>query len=152
MLGVPVTSTRTRASRLGLVVLSLSAIAGCNSIKADDLVGTWTMTESSRAFLPVQLRTAAPKLTLNSDGTFSAVDFPGGRQAKSTFAAALSARGVWTVAPVNGSDRVQLRFQDDDSGQQLFISDWASDGPGSPIKLYYFDGDPDSGRRIVFVR
>ena len=150
-----VTTTRTPASRLVhlMILLSLSAIAGCNSVKANDLVGTWTMTESSRQYLPAELRAAAPKLTLNSDGTFTAVDLPGGRLVGSAVVPVTrSAPGVWTVAPTDGSNRVQLRFQQEDYGEQLFISDWASDGPGSPTKLYYFDGDPDLGRRIVFTR
>jgi hypothetical protein len=39
-----------------------------------------------------------------------------------------------------------------EAGHPEGISDWSSDGPGSPIKPYYFDGDPDAGRRIVFTR
>ncbi len=149
------TNIRTRAwtlAHLG-ILLSLSAIVGCNGVKANDLVGTWTMTESSRQYLPAELQTVSPTLTLNSDGTFTTVAFPGRRQAGSTFVpVARSTRGVWTVAPTDGSNRVQLTFTDEPSGGQLLISDWASDGPVSPTRLYYFEGDPDSGRRIVFMR
>ena len=47
---------------------------------------------------------------------------------------------------------MQLNFQEEGYGDKLFISDWSTDGPGSPTKLYKFDGDPDAGRRIVFTR
>jgi len=152
---VAMTTTRTPGLRLVHLALFLSAgaIVGWSGVRAADLVGTWTMTEPSRQYLPAELRTAVPKLTLYSDGTFTAVDLPGTRQVGSTLVpVARSARGVWTVAPTDGTNRVQLRFQEEDYGQQLFISDWASDGPGSATKLYYFDGDPDSGRRILFTR
>jgi hypothetical protein len=141
-----------RLVQLAVLVLS-AALLNCTSVKADDLVGSWTMTEASRQYLPAELGTVTPRLTLNSDGTFTTVEFPGARRIGSTWVVgALSARGTWSILPTDGRDRVELHFVEEGYGDQLFISDWSTDGPGSPTMLYKFDGDPDAVRRILFTR
>jgi hypothetical protein len=55
---------------------SVVRVNGCIGPKPDDLVGTWTMKAESRRYLPAEVRNLAPRLTLNSDGTFTAVDLP----------------------------------------------------------------------------
>ena|SRR5436309_387355 len=149
----PPAGVSPKVTQLAVMVLSI-AIFGCNSVKAEDLVGSWTMDEASRQYLPAELRSVAPRLTLNANGTFSALEFPGERHvASASVAVARSARGTWSILPIEGErDRVQLNFQEEGYGDKLFISDWSTDGPGSPTKLYKFDGDPDAGRRIVFTR
>ena len=83
-----------RLAQLAFLALSV-AIVCCNSVKADDLAGSWTMTEASRQYLPAEIRSVVPRLTLNVDGTFMAVDFPGQRRVASTWiAVARSARGT----------------------------------------------------------
>ena len=148
-------SVRSVAPRLLqlTVLVMLGAITACNSVKADDLVGIWTMTETSRGYLPAEIRSVMPRLTLNSDGTFTAVEFPGQRRIGSVWVpVARSGLGRWAVRPTDGSDRVVLTFNEEGFGDQLFVSDWTTDGPGSPTRLYVFDGDPDAGRRIMFTR
>ncbi len=148
-----------RLVQLALLVLC-GVLSSCSSVKADDLVGTWTMTEESRRFLPAELLNVSPQLSLDSDGTFVAVDLPefrlvddGSRRVGSLtwVNVARSGRGTWSIQPTNGRDQVSLRF-DGSIGAQLSISDWSVDGPGSPTTLYYFRGDPDSVQRIRFTR
>ena len=138
---------RSHASRLGQVagLLLLCSTIGCTSVKPDDLVGSWSMTESSRRYLPSEVSRVAPRLTLNSGGTFSAVEYP--RSGLRETWTAFSGRGTWTFQRPAGSEDVYLAF-DDDFGNQLWISNF----PGSPTTLYFSVGDPDSGRRIQFTR
>src|SRR5438128_10399814 len=137
-------------------------LSSCTSVKADDLVGTWTMTGDSRRFLPAELLNVSPQFTLNPDGTFTAVDLPefdlhddGSRRVGSVtwVNVARSGRGTWSILALDGHDKVSLRFEEKETfDAQFSISDWVSDGPGSPTTLYYFRGDPDSGQRIHFTR
>jgi len=139
-----------------LVALVLCGIlSSCNSVKANDLVGSWAVTEQSRKYIAVELTSVSPRITLNSDGTFIAVDLPRERRIGSQsppFAdVVISGRGTWKILALGGNDRVSLRFEDN-SGGEFFISDWAMNGPWSSTTLYYFVGDPDEVRRIEFAR
>ena len=51
----PPAGVSPKVTQLAVMVLSI-AIFGCNSVKADDLVGSWTMDEASRQYLPAELR------------------------------------------------------------------------------------------------
>ena len=113
-------------------------------------------------WLPDELRNVSPQFTLNSDGSFTAVDLPefrlvddGSRRVGSVtwVNVARSGRGTWSILALDGHDKVSLRFEEKETfDAQFSISDWVSDGPGSPTTLYYFRGDPDSGQRIHFTR
>ena len=147
--------------QLAILVLA-GVVSSCSSVKAGDLRGDWTMTEQSRKWLPDELRNVSPQFTLNSDGSFTAVDLPefrlvddGSRRVGSVtwVNVARSGRGTWSILTVDGHDKVSLRFEEKETfDAQFSISDWVSDGPGSPTTLYYFRGDPDSGQRIHFTR
>ena len=126
--------------------LLLCGTIGCSAANPDDLVGTWSMTEGSRRYLAAEIARVSPRLTLTSNGTFTADEYPrlGFRAEKwRTY----SGRGTWTTQKNDGTGDVRLRF-DDDFGGQL----WISNVPGSPTTLYFWVGDPDSGRRIQFTR
>jgi len=139
--------------RIGLVIGSWAVIlSSCSSVTTNDLVGTWAMSEQSRSYLGAEVRVASPTLTLNSDATFTVVDLPALRELSSASAdISRSGRGRWSILQTSNHERLELFF-DQGPGDELFISDWSSDGPWSSTTLYYFIGDPDSGRRIQFVR
>src|SRR5687768_14026745 len=104
---------RSVAPRLGLLLalLLLCGVVGCKGVNADDLVGTWSMTESSRRYLPTEVGKLAPSLTLSPGGTFTAVEYP--RQRMGEAWAAYSGRGTWRMQKAAGAGDVYLRFDDD---------------------------------------
>lgn len=131
-----------------LAAIVVSATIGCNTVKPDDLVGNWTMLDRSRQYLPAELRTIAPRLTLGAGGTFTAVDLPGGQiRGPAGVVVALSGPGKWALRTQDGRTLIQLTF-DGGVGTQLDISN----SLGSPTTLYYFVSDPDSGQRIELAR
>jgi len=135
-----------------VIALVAVVLSHCSSVSTNDLVGTWVTSEQSRRYLGAEVRVASPALTLNSDATFTVVDLPAPREL--SFASAditRSGRGRWSILQTSNHERLELFF-DQGPGGELFISDWSSDGPWSSTTLYYFIGDPDSGRRIQFVR
>ena len=103
------------------------------------------MTEASRGNLPAEVGNVAPRLTINSAGTFTAVEYPRPGLRGAAWAA-YSGGGTWRIQELKGAGDIYLRF-DDDVGGQL----WLSNFPG-PTSLYFSVGDPDSGHRIQFTR
>ncbi len=91
------------------------------------------MKEESRQYLPADVRNLNPRVTLNSDGTFTAVDLPQ-PQIGGPGVVVMAGGGKWRI----DSDRVQLNFQEG-FGFGLFWSSF----PGSPIELHYILTDPD---------
>ncbi len=129
---------------LGVLVASITI--SCNSVNSQDLLGTWTVTNASRQFLPAELKGGVSYLTLSSDGTFDAVDMPGAFHG--SFAVVVnSGRGTWKVATVDGREKVQISFSEG-GGTQLEISHF----PGSQSTLSYFISDPDAGKRVELTR
>jgi hypothetical protein len=140
---------RSLAPRLGLLIglLLLCGVVSCNGVNPDDILGTWSMTESSRRYLPTEVGNLAPSLTLSPGGTFTAVEYPRPGIRGAAWAA-YSGRGTWSTQKfAAGAGDVYLRF-DDNVGDQLWISNF----PFSPTLLYFSVGDPDSGHRIQFTR
>jgi hypothetical protein len=81
-------------------------------------------------------------VTLNSDGTFSAVDLPE-REIFGPGVVVMAGDGKWRI----DSDRVQLNFQEG-IGDGLFWSSFL----GSPIELHYSLTDPDLVEWIRFTK
>jgi hypothetical protein len=92
-----------------------------------------------------------PQLTLNADSTFAALDLPYESSGADLATITRSGHGTWSIRVQEGAAPVRLTF-DGGFGAELSISDFWSDGPGSPTTLYYFIGDPDFGRRIQLTR
>jgi hypothetical protein len=133
--------------RLGLLIgLLLCSALSCGGVKPDDVVGTWSMTEASRHYLPTEVSNSAPRLTLSPDKTFTAVEYPRPGLRGDAWKA-YSGRGTWSIQKVSGAGDIYLRFADEYGGQL-----WLSSFPGSPTVLYFSVGDPDSGRRVQFMR
>ena len=128
------------ATRFGLCVFAVLVLIGCSQTKTD-VVGTWVMSESSRQYVPAQLKGSTPKLVISSDGTFSASNLPGPFHPPFEIISN-SGQGKWTRVTDEGQDEVQLNF-DGDYGTQVYVSNsW-----GGPT-LFYFLDDPDLGYRI----
>lgn len=126
----------------------LSVAIGCRSVTQADLVGHWTLTDGSRRYLPAELRAAAGRVNLESDGTFTAVELPEIRiESSGVVVLTRSGRGTWKIRTLGGEDNVQLVFAEG-WGVHLGISTFLESEP----KLYYFLDDPDSGQRLVLVR
>jgi hypothetical protein len=104
------------------------------------------MTEASRHDLPAEIGDVMPRLTIRSDGAFTAVEYPRPDVRGGPWIAH-SGRGTWSIEKVAGTGDIYLRF-DDDFGDQL----WMSNFPDPPGHLYFWVGDPDSGHRIQFTR
>lgn len=104
--------TLLRFAFLGL--LALFGALGCSRVTKEDLIGTWQMRPTDRALLPQAIQGATATLTLNSDGTFSALELP------LLFCGAVmtdppistSGSGTWKTALLDGEE-VELRFSGD---------------------------------------
>ena len=132
--------------------LLLLGMLGCKSVQSTDIPGTWTMNDTSRGVLPTGLPQASAKIVLDPKGTFVASDMPGLLFFPERHDARLeSGSGTWKLVLSDGRQQVQLQFQQIDNwkknelpyGTQLNVArGWSS------LRLYYFIGDPDEGRRI----
>lgn len=137
----------SRLVPLALTVLTLLVAGGCASVTQGDLVGTWTLTDRSRQYLPAELRAAPARLNLVTDGTFTAVELPDSHIGSTVVVVVRNGQGTWKLLHFDGKDSVELSFADG-SGRQLAIATFLESSP----KLYYFLSDPDSGQRLELVR
>lgn len=140
-------------------LLCLWGALGCEraELPSSALEGTWSLAESSRHFLPSELQGAKSLLVLESDGTFRASAFPGVSffLRQDTGIQLVNGSGSWRPSVQGGHRGIDLIFdqiegvgpQDVPYGTWLGLSEaW------TPLRLFYFEGDPDSGRRIEFER
>jgi hypothetical protein len=138
--------------------LSLFGALGCTRhvVRASDLPGAWVLSDASRPSLPPAFRDASATIVLDEDGRFSASDVPGemlfvrpnGRDRLVT------GRGFWRLDLKTGMQVLQLDFHAIEGalskvpyGTQLHIS-----AEASGLTLFYFQGDPDAGKRVIFER
>jgi hypothetical protein len=146
-------------SRFYLIAVLLAlGVVGCNSISPSELVGTWIVKEISRQRLPSELRKVRAEIVLDANGGFSTNSWiPEGLLHEQIVGIPLlRGRGTWRLMRIDGEQKVALDFRaiadsrgqhDVDYGTQLNISrTWSA-----PV-LFYFQGDPDNGRRIEFER
>lgn len=144
------------------MVLALFALAsagcGLREVSTGELSGMWVLTDQSRKDLGSEVGGAAATLRLDQSGTFSGRELPGslldGRaMSRSRF---VTGDGMWKLTARGEGQEVQLVFDaivDSSSdrvvpyGTQLHV--WTG---SSRILLFYFEGDPDEGRRIEFER
>lgn len=112
------------------------------------------MKEASRRVLPIELRKASPKIILHADGTFVASDLPGLFYFPERHPLQLeTGAGVWRI----GSRRSLEEYQEVQLDFQV-LAGWKGAFPiGTQLavsrgSLFYFLGDPDSGRRVAFEK
>ncbi len=119
------------------------------------------MQEPLKDVVPENLRKAHGKLVLNSDGTFTASDVPGLCVFETLLPFAKdhplqldNGRGTWKIGNYFGEQSLYLTFNyiDDWDAKELpfvrsiEISMWPSSD------LHFELGDPDSNKRIVFLK
>jgi len=141
---------------------------GCQNLKSSDLIGTWVVTDESRQrLLPGSQRKGAAKIMLDANGTFVASEVPedmlygAPEVADRLFGPSESAErlvtgnGVWKLASREGRQLVELEFRAITVGKRGRLPSGAQfevSGGLSAVSLYYFQGDPDRGRRVAFER
>lgn len=121
-------------------------LGGCNEAKGADLVGTWSLTASSRAYLSQHMAGLLPRLVLSADGRFTAIDLPGAFHGTVGVVDRNSGSGSWKLITKDGRQQIQVSF-DGDYGTQFEI---AKDG--GAWKLFYFLGDPGEHRRLEYTK
>jgi hypothetical protein len=144
------------------IVLSLSAMLGCNSeVKPEQIAGTWLMTTESRGYLPPETTKASGasgKIVLDSNGHFTASEVP---EEIHQYGAKPEVRlnsgaGSWRLAPWNGAQHVLLEFQQlstkGSQEQRPYGLPLTVEKGLSGITLYYSLGDPDEARRATYER
>jgi hypothetical protein len=138
-----------------IVILMFLGLSGCKSVKPEQLTGTWLITNDSLKNVPIELRKNSARIVLNADGSFTAFDLPSEFHFSPDGHGPGGGKGDWKLAWQEGRLRVQLVFHE--------ITNKGIPGPfGMPLEisrgwssiesLYYFWGDPDSGRRVEFER
>lgn len=138
-----------------LVLAVLAALMSCQraGLTANDLAGTWALAERSRQWLPTELQDVKASVVLNADGTFRASSFPEVNYylKQRTGLQTITGEGTWRLAARSGHRGVELTFR---SIQGVGALDFRTQLKVArrPLRLYYFEGDPDSGQRIEFER
>jgi hypothetical protein len=133
------------------ILLSCIAILGC-AMNNGQIVGSWILENASRSKLAENQRNAKATIRFDADGRFAAYEIPedllysGG-------SGLVSGEGTWRL--VQERKQIQLNFDKITDGAkdtvpygtQLFISRSLLG-----LGLYYYQGDPDLGRRIIYNR
>jgi len=118
----------------------------CGSVEPADVTGRWVVNSYSReTFLSPTQQKAFGTIILASDGTFVASEMPDSLLGRGD--GFVSGSGVWKIRPISGNQAVELIFR-----QPISSGAWLSIGRWSTVSLFYFVGDPDSGRRIELER
>ena len=141
---------------LPIAMLLFFGVLGCNGVKPSDVTGTWVVTEGSRQRLPTAQQKASAKIVLDANGSFVASDLPEDLLYGPEVADRLvTGSGVWKLVSREGGQQVQLEFHAIAVGQRGGVPHGAlldvSRG-WSALRLFYFKGDADEGRRIEFER
>jgi len=137
-------------------------LAGCAAtLTSDEVAGTWVLADSSRKYLPAEIRDSSPRICLRADGTFEVFELPvliaaaHADGSQDAVIQQISASGSWQMDGPGGEERILLVFR-------TFVSGPWTEGPrGFEMftsrqfgveYIYYYHGDPDSEPRINFVR
>jgi len=141
--------------RLLPIAVPLCFGLSCQSVQSTDLIGTWTMKESSRQILPAELRANSATIVMEANGTFVASDLPGIFDFPPVNFRLYRGNGVWKLVSRKGKQQVQLDFHVIPSGSvttKLPFTTEMDVSKGWSVSLYYILGDPDEGRRVEFER
>lgn len=141
---------------LAALAFSLSTLACWSSasvMNLCDAVGIWKGVSETKGI------TLSSTLTLNSDHTFEAVDFPLvliKYEGKITNAS-VSGHGTWNLQKQDGGEQhLDLDFDDlfyTVSGEKFSLgTSLETEGLSKKYRLYHWIGDLDNGDRYYFVR
>lgn len=146
-------------SRFISIALLLAALTGCSKLVESDFEGEWTLRESSRDNLPTTAANASPELSLLVDRTFSISDAPmtlymGADVAPTAKTWLLSGSGTWRLTANEGHEIIELSFKSirDGLGGRFPFQTYSIPLQAGKQEIYYFEGDPDNYKRIVFER
>ncbi len=160
---MPRNSSKARLTAL-LFAAIIASVAGCGrTISPSELPGTWTISRNSQHLFPADFDVTSATVVFKSDGTFTASGLredlvllhPTGSNA----AARINGSGRWALLGRNG-------FSD---ATGLMLEFKALQGPGQyklpfstmvfcvgeaqgVVKIYYFQDDPDLGKRVEFEK
>jgi hypothetical protein len=142
---------------LSSALLSLTLLIGCGrDLTANDLVGTWAVTDESR--LSLESRRAGGKLILKKTGEFISVGVPGEllySMPGMTRPALVSGTGTWKLGKVDSDLVLLLTFCAINGPTELKVpngTQMSIDNHRHETVLYFFPGDPDGGKRIDFKK
>jgi hypothetical protein len=143
-----------------MLLLSMVAMLGCGPVAEEDLIGTWRVTDSSREYLPEEVRAATATVVLAANGTFTVLELPTSVPGDpgSQRAELLTGHGEWSVLPLSGSnDLLDLAFEYFESSEGY--ESVSQSGCSLTIRrgfrsldLAYAFGDPDVVPHIVYAR
>ena len=116
------------------------------------------MNQASRRLLPPETRNAAATFVFEGNGTFSATEVPEDLlyPPSESGPKLISGTGTWKLIYPNDRQLFDLSFKAMSLGQRgtlpydTMILD--AERENSKVTLYYFQGDPDLGRRFIFER
>ena len=137
-----------------LIVLFAALASACDSegvvFARSELVGEWRVNQESLERLRLEeelkgvLASVIPSVILRQDGTCSAKEFPIADMGQHY--RVIQADGKWNVVVRGEGQRISLQFRGY-GGSLLGV------GRGSRGNfIYFYFGDPDLGRRLVFQR
>lgn len=151
-----------RGTRLGfLFFIAVLSMTGCSrKVEPAMLVGRWVLTDESLRSSAV--RGAIGSIELRDNNTFSAQNFPGTAlfiPTDSKWPLSFHGSGAWSLGIRQDRQVLLLRFDDlfdVKSGVRLPYETYETaltpSGSGSSLLLYYYEGDPDEGKRIYFKK
>ncbi len=144
-------------------MLCLLLVVACSLPDSAELAGTWVPIEGTPDFIDLSFGDVndtlrlpeQPRLVLSEDGQFQAAFLP--RLSYFEDVQVVSGQGTWAVTYKSGLPTVSLTFHqvDGEGGSlefRLRISDQVNDLNLGDLKLFFYIGDPDSGRRFTFER
>lgn len=161
---MPRNSSKARLTVILLLAATMATVAACGRlISPSELPGTWTISLTSQRLFPQDFDVTSATLVFKSDGSFTASGLP---QELVLF----HPSGRDAVARINGSGRwVLLGRNGFSDATGLMLEFKAVQGPGTyqlpfstmvfsagesrgVVKIYYFQDDPDLGKRVEFER
>ena len=150
---------------LGVIVVGVIGLTSCGVPDQEEIVGTWVPTDDTPDFVDLPFTAVAdtlflvekPRLVFRMDGTFIAEYFPIVYTFHQELPGIVRGSGTWNVGRVPGSGlpTVTMKFKEINGKQinmwfPIKISDKLNDLNFDDMKLFFYIGDPDSGKRFSF--
>jgi hypothetical protein len=142
-----------------MVVLFSVGMLGCSrAVERNEVIGTWIVTNDSRQrFLSTAQQKASAKILLDANGSFVASEIPenllyGPPEVADRL---VTGSGDWKLTSREGKQQVQLSFNVIATGQRGQVPYGTQLNVlkhGSAVSLFYFQGDPDQGRKIELAK
>jgi hypothetical protein len=132
---------------------------GCQRwwVKIEDIPGTWTISEDSRQRLAPEFQKAAGTFVFRSDKTFAATEVPAeifyGTAEKPRL---ITGTGTWDLSGSNGAQNIYLSLKTAEPPPPIRLPGDSfllyTERKDSKVTVFYFLGDPDLGRKVIFEK